>query len=241
MTVGFVALAMAILAFWQHGMVETLRKKRLNESRIQKHTRNFWLVAGGWLTYVTILCNTDLLTTAPSHLRVPILVVLPILGLLAYSFRNNRLAVFAKYFPRTMAVYGQTLQIAVELLIYGSYVQGVIPAHATFEGYNLSILVGLTAPVIGSMAFLSKTLSPKTLIAWHIAGLSALGVELVIFMITLLCPELCGLEHTLAPEFNTMPYALLLSVFIPSAAFMHLISISQTLTLIKRKAMRQYA
>ncbi len=240
MTVGFVALAMAILAFWQHGMEETLRKKRLPALQIRKQKRNFWLVACGWLTYVTVLSHTNLLTNAPMPLRVPALVVLPVLVMITYFFWANKFDAYNKYFPKPMAVYGQTFRIAIELLVYASYVQGVIPAHATFEGYNLSIVAGLTAPVIGSMAFLSKTISPKTMIAWNIAGLALLAGELFIFLTTLLCSDLCKFEHTFAPEFNSMPYVLLLSVFIPSSVFMHMISIAQALTSLKHKAIRHY-
>lgn len=240
-TVGFVALLIATLAFWQYGMEVTFRRKNVSTQRMRKWKLNTLLVIGGWLAYITLLSTTNLLTNTQSSFRIPVLVLLPVSGFITYFFLSNKFKVFVTCFPKMMVVYGQTLRIAVELLIYGSYVQGVIPAHATFEGYNLNIVVGLTAPVIGCMAFLSKTLPSKTLVLWNIVGMGFLAVEMFVFMATLLCPELCGLEHTFSPEFGTMPYLLLLSVFIPSSVFMHLISIAQTLISAKRRALRQYA
>lgn len=240
-TVGFVALLIATLAFWQHGMKATFRKKNENSQRVRRWKRNTILAVLGWLGYITLLSTSNILADMESPLRIPILVLLPVTGFLTYFFLSNKFKVFVMYFPKPMTVYGQTLRIAVELLIYGSYVQGVIPAHATFEGYNLSILIGITAPVVGCMAYISKTMSTQTLVGWNLLGLGLLAVETFVFMTTLICPELCGIEHTFAPQFGSMPYLLLLSVFIPSAAFMHMVSIAQTVIPARRKIQRQYA
>jgi|GEM_PF-3469934 len=238
-TVGFIALLMANLAFWQRGIRETLQNKTRTAAR--KQTINFWLLAGGWLAYITILSNTGVLTNMASPLRIPALVVLPVVAFIVYFFVSPTFKNLIRRFPRQMPVYGQTMRIAIELLIYGSYVQGVIPAHATFEGYNLSILVGLSAPVVGCLAFLSKSMSSRMLVAWNLAGLALAAAEMFIFVSVLLSPELCGADRAFAPAIGQMPYLLLLAVFIPSSAIMHLVSIIQTLTLAKRRAMRQFA
>jgi hypothetical protein len=239
LTVGFSLLMMATFAFWQRGLAVAFRKMRLGKLATRQYLVRSGLAVGGWLAYLTVLSETEVLTNMAVPLRIPVLVVLPLVGLAAYAVWSPGMRRFARFFPKQMTVYGQTMRIALELLVYGSYVQGVVPAHATFEGYNLGILVGLSAPLVGCLAFLSRSIGSRTLLAWNAAGLVLTGIELCVFVSTIISPELCGFRTGFAPDFGTMPYLLLLAVFIPSAVSMHLVSIAQILTVARRRAARQ--
>lgn len=64
------------------------------------------------------------------------------------------------------------LRIFVELVLYGLYAHGTIPRQMTFEGGNLDILSGLSAPVIYVIGF--KPLRPRLLLWWNVVCLGLL-------------------------------------------------------------------
>ena len=64
------------------------------------------------------------------------------------------------------------VRFPVELVLHWLYGEGFVPKIATFEGWNLDILSGLTAPIIVWLAFSGNTLRrPKLLLGWNIATL----------------------------------------------------------------------
>lgn len=65
-------------------------------------------------------------------------------------------------------------RIPVELVLFWLFLHRAVPQIMTFEGRNLDIISGLTAPFIFYFGFIKKSLSNKTLLLWNVVCLGLL-------------------------------------------------------------------
>ena len=117
------------------------------------------------------------------------------------------------------------VRLPVELVLYGLYVYDAVPQLMTFEGGNLDILSGLSAPFIYYFAFVKQSLSRGWLVAWNVVCL------LLLFNIVgraiLSAPfsfQRFGFEH---PNMALLyfPYSWLPAFVVPAVLFAHLITL----------------
>ena len=64
-----------------------------------------------------------------------------------------------------------TIRIPAEICLLYIYLSGLIPVTMTFEGFNFDFFSGITAPIIYFLAYRSRQLGSKGLIAWNIVCL----------------------------------------------------------------------
>ncbi|MFN3529618.1 MAG: hypothetical protein ACK417_06820 [Bacteroidia bacterium] len=103
------------------------------------------------------------------------------------------------------------------------YQAGLSSLDITFEGYNYDIVVGLTAPVIASLAFNQKMLNREILLGWN-------GLSLLMLLIS---SVLIGLEmqHSVKAlnAYTSFPYAFALGLLLPMSLFAHALVIYRIL------------
>ncbi len=105
--------------------------------------------------------------------RFPVLVVPPLLLLIALlSTRQGRRFIDGISLDRLTLLH--TIRIPVEVVLYGLFLSGAVPQAMTFEGRNVDILSGLTAPIIYYFGFTRSQLSRNVLIAWNLVCLGLL-------------------------------------------------------------------
>jgi len=69
-----------------------------------------------------------------------------------------------------------TIRIPVEIALFGLYLGGAVPRLMTFEGGNLDIFSGLSAPLIGYLAFSKEgNVRRRLLLGWNVVCLALLG------------------------------------------------------------------
>ena len=86
---------------------------------------------------------------------------------------------FVVFFPRTLLdrlplrtlTLLHTIRVPVEITLLWLFQEGQIPKAMTFEGRNLDILSGLSAPLIYFLAFRKGTTNRPLLIAWNVVAL----------------------------------------------------------------------
>lgn len=66
------------------------------------------------------------------------------------------------------------IRVPVEIVLFWIFLHKGIPEVMTFEGRNLDIISGLTAPVIYYLGFVNRKLSPGTILAWNLVCLALL-------------------------------------------------------------------
>ncbi len=122
------------------------------------------------------------------------------------------------------------IRVPVELVLYYLFLDGLIPVLMTFEGYNLDILSGITAPLIYYTVFIKKWLGKKGLLLWNFICLALLINILTIALLSAQTP----LQQLAFDQPNVgvayFPFVWLPAVIVPIVLFSHLASIKKLLS-----------
>lgn len=100
------------------------------------------------------------------------------------------------------------------------YQAGYSGLTSTFEGLNYDIVIGLTAPVIASLAFSQKMLNREILIGWNLLGILAWGIAA-----WLTGSELIGSVH-LSQLFTALPYTFFWGFLMPVSLLSHFLALA---------------
>ena len=107
---------------------------------------------------------------------------------------------------------------------------GLVPVEMTFEGRNLDILSGLSAPIIYLLAFRNGHVNRSLLIVWNVAALCLLANVVTIAVLSFPSKfQALGFEH---PNIGVtyFPFVWLPSVIVPIVFFCHVASLYKLLT-----------
>lgn len=219
-----------LLAFFLILVLLRAIKSMTNEvGKYQKLPWAMTIFVAFWLIYLSVLSYTEVITDFSFPPRIPLLVVLPLLMLMAISLFRRATTDFVATTSVGWLIYIQSFRIIVELIIWGLYKQGIVPIETTFEGYNYDVVVGLTAVPLAYYAKRDK-ISPLMLMLWNIAGLLILANTVRLFVSTVYFPEIFGQDSTMIePAFAKLPYLLIAGFFMPLAVYIHALSIKQLL------------
>jgi hypothetical protein len=178
-----------------------------------------------WLGYITIASLAGVFAYSGMPPRIPLGLIVPAFSFIGWFFVSGRFKNFIAAMPASWLVYSQFFRVAVELLLFGLFTQGVLPVSATFEGYNYEIVIGITAPVVGYLCITKRILPAWVLLLWNIAGLCTLAAIVFIIISHAYLPALWTDGKVKIEELGTFPYTLLPGFLMPLAVFMHIFSI----------------
>lgn len=236
---GHYLLLIIILIIIGWGFNKAALNAGYSDEKRARFNRGYVLVMTAWIIYSSALAATGFLQDFSLPPRLPLFIVLPAFGIIALFFTRKKFIPVIAAFPIALTVYYQSFRIVVELLIWGLYQKGIGPELVTFEGRNFDILAGLSAPIVGYLAYNRKVISHKVVIAWNICCLLLLANIVFIFISLIVLPSFWGYEVTpVSAEFPTVPYIFIASAFMPTAVFMHVFSIKKSLQAIKQNASR---
>lgn len=122
-----------------------------------------------------------------------------------------------------------TIRIPVELVLFWLSVNKAVPELMTFEGRNLDILSGLTAPFIFYFGFIKKSLNKKVILFWNFI---CTGLLLNIVINAILSAPFPFQQFAFdQPNIAVLhfPFNWLPSCVVPLVLFSHLASIRQLL------------
>ncbi len=112
-----------------------------------------------------------------------------------------------------------TVRVGVEIVLYFLFVARAIPEIMTFEGRNLDIIAGLTAPLIYYYGFVKKVLPPSSVMLWNLTCLSLLLNIVVLAILSAPSPfQSLGFDQPNI-AISHFPYVWLPSVVVPSFYF----------------------
>lgn len=162
------------------------------------------------------------------------LLVLPPIVLIIMLFLTKRGRLFIDGLSTAKLTQLHSVRVLVELVFYFLFINKYVPRIMTFEGRNVDLLFGLTAPFVYYFGFEKKRLSHTLLTAWNLIGF--LLVMNAATLAVLSIPQnfrKIGVEQ---PDIalGLFPFILLPAVVVPIVLFSHLASIRQ---LIKRKSL----
>lgn len=198
-------------------------KKKLNSNTFKAA-----LFLIGLIAYLAILSFTKVLLDFGMPPRFPILLVIPFLLFCIFFYVKNRNNAYIQSIPLHWTAFYQTFRVAVEFLILYTFLKGIMPVEATFEGYNFDIVMGISALPIGFLIYKTGRKYKTLLRIWNIVGILMVLFVAVIVATSFYQPQIWGYtEPSVKIEFMQLPYLLLPGFLAPSAIFIHLISLIQ--------------
>jgi len=182
------------------------------------------VVLTAWLLYVGLLGYCGI--TGNSSMRPPGLafVLVPVLLFVAWLASSNPGLRLASAVPLVVLLGLQTYRVAVELFLHELYSEGIVPRTLTYEGANVDIFIGLTAPLAAWVSTRGKA-GKRVAILWNVAGLLALFNVVVRFILT--TPGPLHLIRTASPNLaaSTFPYMYLPGFLAPQALVLHVLGL----------------
>jgi hypothetical protein len=121
------------------------------------------------------------------------------------------------------------LRIPVELVLFWLFIHQAVPRIMTFEGNNLDILAGLTAPFIYYFGFIKKQLPLNIILAWNFVSLGLLLNIVVIAILSMPFPiQQFGFGQPNIALFY-FPFVWLPGFLVPLVIFAHLTTVRHLL------------
>lgn len=183
------------------------------------------LIVAGWMFFTGILALLgffEVTHTLPPRFLVA---VLPPLITFIILFLTPRSRNWIDSFDLKRLTILQTFRIPVEMILYWLFLHKLMPELMTFQGRNLDILSGLTAPLIYYIVFVKSKRRPIVLLTWNIVSLS-----LLLFTVSngiLSAPSAFQQFAFEQPNAGVLifPFIWLPAVAVPIAYYAHIISI----------------
>jgi hypothetical protein len=128
-----------------------------------------------------------------------------------------------------------TVRIPVEITLYFLFTASLVPELMTFEGRNLDIVSGLTAPIVFFLYFVGKKINKTVFVAWNFLCLGLLANIVAIALFSLQTPfQKLAFEQ---PNVGVtlFPFVWLPGIIVPAVLFSHLVSIRQLTTTTRPK------
>lgn len=129
---------------------------------------SMWLVIQMLIAFSGFYLITDLIPP-----RFGLLVVPPLIAILML-FATSKGREFLNRLDASWLTILHVVRVPVELVLFALFVYHLVPREMTFEGRNLDILSGLSAPLVFLFGFKMKKVSRSLIIAWNILCLGFL-------------------------------------------------------------------
>jgi len=207
---------------------KAINKTFLDKSTARKKRLTLILALLLWHLYIFAIASTGMLQNYEFPPKFLLLLILPAFlftGVFIYKNRNNT---WIHNIPEHWLIYYQSFRMLIETLFVFSVVQGIVHYHMTIEGYNFDLIFSGSASIIAFLVFKKRMLSKKVAIWWNYIGLGVIAIIIFLVQSAIYLPEIYGSETILLPkQFVMYPYVLVAGFLMPSAVFIHVLSIVQ--------------
>jgi hypothetical protein len=180
---------------------------------------------GGWLVYVGTLSAVGVVSNPALKPPGVLYILIPLIAFVAlFAARSKRGGAVAQALPIGLLMGAQVFRVGVELGLHRLWQQGLVPKLMTFEGGNVDIFIGLSAPVVAWLMYRGK-IGWRVAITWNVLGLLALVNVIVRSALT--APGPLNFIHSEVPNLaiGTFPYTCIAGFFAPLAVMLHVLSI----------------
>jgi hypothetical protein len=180
-----------------------------------------------WFSFISILALLGVFadfTAIPP--RLPFALMFPFIVLI-FFLRFKHLDSILAHTPPQWLLNIQFFRFFVEILLWFLFLAHTLPERMTFEGYNFDILAGITGPIFAYLCFAKQQHRKWLAIIWNVVGLLLLLNIVSIALMTMPTPfQVFEGDNTIIGAF---PVALLPTILVPIAYYMHVLSLRQLL------------
>ncbi|MCW6508782.1 hypothetical protein [Lichenifustis flavocetrariae] len=187
-----------------------------------------WRILAGllaWLAYVGVLGLSGVLRNPALKPPGSAFVLLPVvLFLVLVVIRSAAAGRIARAVPLPLLIAAEAFRIGVELFFHQLWIDGLVPKMLTFEGANVDIFIGLSAP-LAAWASTRGSKGHRVAFVWNILGLLALAN--VATRAVLSAPGPLNVIHAEVPNLSigTFPFVYIAGFFAPLAVTLHILAI----------------
>lgn len=229
MALTFIQIGFALLGLVSVGLLyrEIRKAVYLSEDLIKSR---FLPIASmgimGWITFVSIWSMSGVMgdfSMFPFNV-IPVLMI-PFLSILYFTFSSIGKEILLRI-PVEKIIQLNAFRIVVELLLWVLYLENLAPIQMTFEGGNLDVLSGLSAPFVAFLYSKGK-ISKTGLMVWNLLCLGLLiniVVTAILSMPTTMRVFMNEPSNTIVTQF---PISWLPGLLVPLAYALHFFSIRQ--------------
>lgn len=206
---------------------KTINKTYLDKKTANKKRRKLILGLLFLQIYIYGIAYSGVLDNFDFPPRFFIFLILPMFSFTGIYIYKNRNSDWLSKIPEHWLIFFQSFRILVESLFVATVAKGILNKEVTIEGYNFDMIFAYTAPIIGYLAY-KKIASRKVLLIWNYTGLLVIASIIFLFLSSIFNPQLFGSETMLLPaESVKYPYVLVAGFLMPTAVFIHVLSIAQ--------------
>lgn len=225
----FVVLTFTLAGLLLYGLQYALEKVAWKSSDKKKVLLFTMIGLATWFTFTGILAANGFFTqfdAIPPRFIILILPPLVLLAILGFSAKFSQLLTFV--LPAWL-IHIQAFRIVMEIILWLTFLDAIIPVQMTFEGKNFDILVGLTAPIIAYFCFQRKSWPTTIAFIWNLAGLGLLINIVVISILSAPTPFRVFMNEPANTFVAYLPFVWLPAFVVPIAMWMHVFSLKQLL------------
>lgn len=181
-----------------------------------------------WQLYIFAVASSGALENFDFPPRFVLFLIGPAFLFTGIFIYKNRNYTWIQDIPLQWLIYYQTFRIAVEVLLTLTASAGILHSNVTIQGFNYDMIFAFTAPFVAFFLFQKKPYKRKIIIFWNYLGLTVIASIIFLFITTIYAPHIYGDETNLiSTDFGKYPYVLIPGFLMPSAVFIHILSIVQ--------------
>lgn len=178
-----------------------------------------WFLYVGGLSWFGLVRDPTLRPPGVAYIVGPAVVFV-----LLVVLRSRAAGRIARTVPLSLLIGFQIYRIGVELFLHQLWREGLVPRMLTFEGANVDIWIGVSAPLAAWLSARGPN-GERLALVWNVLGLVALANVVVRSALT--AP---GSLHLLDAEvanraIGTFPYTFIAGFFAPLAVTLHVLAL----------------
>ncbi len=223
----FAILSVCMAALVTIGVNIAARRLGMEPARRRRLTITTGGLLAGWLVCTAVLAFNgvyrDFSAMPP---RMVLFAVAPVIVVMIVLLIHPATKRLLSALPTEWLIYAQTFRIVVEVEFYFLLINHAMPELMTFEGRNMDIFVGLTAPFVAYF-FAQEKLPAKALFVWNIAGIIILCNVIVHGMLSVPTPLQVFITDPPNTFMTYFPFIWLAAFLAPLGLALHGLSLKQ--------------
>ena len=178
-----------------------------------------WLAFVGVLSHFGVIGNATLRPPGAFYIFVPVFLFIAL-----FAVRSQAALRLAIEVPLAWLIGAQAFRVVVELFLHQLWKEGLVPRLMTYEGGNVDIFIGLSAPVAAWLATRGST-GRRAALLWNAMGLLALANIAARSVMT--APGPLHILHSEVPNLaiGTFPFTFIGGFCAPLAVLLHVLAI----------------
>lgn len=225
---GFAATTIIYYGLFLNHLRKILNATNFQEERKRRILSRTTLALLGWAALTGVLSLSGFFrdfTSFPP--RLTLVLIVPLIAIIWIVSTKTTRDILLHTPPETI-IGLQSFRVFVEILLWMLFITNLAPIQMTFEGRNLDILSGITAPLVAFLVA-RKKISIAFTIIWNIACLGLLANIVITAIASMPTPFRVFMNeppNTIVAEF---PIVWLPALLVPMAYSLHFLSLRQLL------------